>query len=42
MRDDDRLRWAQALTTAGWLFVIGYMAFVTATFLLFQRRDITD
>lgn len=32
MSDHDRLRWARALTTAGWLFVIGYMAFVTATF----------
>ena len=32
MSDHDRLRWARALTTAGWLFVIGYMTFVTAVF----------
>ncbi len=32
MSDHDRLRWAKALTTAGWLFVVGYLAFITATF----------
>jgi hypothetical protein len=30
MTDDERVRWARALTTAGWLFVIAYLAFVTA------------
>lgn len=30
MSDDDRARWARALTTSGWLFVIAYLAFVTA------------
>lgn len=32
MADRERSRWARALTTAGWLFVIAYLAFVTATF----------
>ena len=30
MSDDERLRWARALTTCGWLFVVAYLAFVTA------------
>lgn len=30
MTDDERARWARALTTAGWLFVVAYLAFVTA------------
>jgi len=32
MSDTDRLRWTRALTTAGWLFVVAYLAFVTAMF----------
>jgi len=32
MTDHERLRWVRALTTAGWLFVVAYLAFVTATF----------
>jgi hypothetical protein len=31
MTDHDRTRWVRALTTAGWLFVVAYLAFVTAT-----------
>jgi len=31
MTDHDRVRWVRALTTAGWLFVMAYLAFVTAT-----------
>ncbi len=31
MTDHDRIRWVRALTTAGWLFVTAYLAFVTAT-----------
>ena len=31
MTDHDRTRWVRALTTAGWLFVTAYLAFVTAT-----------
>ena len=30
MSDAERARWARALTTAGWLFVTAYLAFVTA------------
>ena len=32
MNHTERLRWARALTTAGWLFVVAYLAFVTAMF----------
>jgi hypothetical protein len=32
MSDNERVRWATALTTAGWLFVVAYLAFVTAMF----------
>jgi hypothetical protein len=32
MNDHDHARWARALTTAGWLFVVAYLAFVTAMF----------
>jgi hypothetical protein len=28
VNDDDRLRWARALTTAGWLLVFAYLALV--------------
>jgi ABC-type sugar transport system permease subunit len=31
VNDDDRVRWARALTSAGWLFVFAYLAFVTST-----------
>ena len=30
MTDDERARWARALATAGWLFVVASLAFVTA------------
>lgn len=30
MTDGERLAWARALTSAGWLFVFAYLAFVTA------------
>ena len=30
MSNDERVRWAKALTTFGWLFVVAYLAFVTA------------
>ena len=32
MSDHDRVRWARALTTTGWLFTLAYLGFVTATF----------
>ena len=32
MNDHERVRWARALTTAGWLFITAYLAFVTAMF----------
>jgi hypothetical protein len=31
VNDDERVRWARALTTAGWLFVLGYLGLVTST-----------
>lgn len=30
MNEHDRLRWARVLTTAGWLFVLAYFAFLTS------------
>lgn len=30
MNDHERVRWAKALTTAGWLFVLAYLAYLTA------------
>lgn len=32
MSDDDRVRWARALTTSGWLALGGYLLFVVAQF----------
>lgn len=31
MNVHDRVRWGRALTTAAWLFVVAYLAFVTST-----------
>ncbi|MDJ0769216.1 MAG: hypothetical protein QNJ12_10495 [Ilumatobacter sp.] len=28
MNDDERVRWARALTTAGWLFVLAYLTYL--------------
>jgi hypothetical protein len=28
--DEERVRWGRALTTAGWLFVVAYLTFLTA------------
>ena len=30
MSDHDRARWGRALTTAGWLFVVAYLTFLTS------------
>lgn len=29
MDDDERVRWARTLTSAGWLFVLSYLGFIT-------------
>ena len=31
VNDHERVRWARTLTTAGWLFVLAYLTFVTST-----------
>ena len=30
MHDEDRARWARALTTAGWLFLLAYLSYLTS------------